>query len=556
MSSERVRVFTPPNNILKEESKKQEPQFISILLKDADCLSDCFSSGFGCDEYGRSHFLIDNCAKIFDAIQWNFEKYSTILSKNSINEYFKVNNVDTEDKVIVTRVFEHCLSLDVPSADYAVLKNSIHGKYIQCLAIHLLRDKIEDLTNAQTGQDERVKELQEVLLSLDNASPDSYVKSFTMAEANELAMKNIESRRDNPEKFSGIMTGMKGLDDLLYGFEPGSYAVIAGMVNGGKTTLMLNVAYKIAKNGYNVVYITIEKDAVPIAQRIICLNGLIDFNRIRRGGKGEGGLNEFWINRIRESRDEIDNKINPQLTIVQATHGVSLSNLLAQVEKVRKKSKVDVVVLDYLGVVGHENLYPNRPDLNLGMTSLRFQGYGKRHKIACVTGVQITNEGTKELKKIMAKNKDKPENKEAVIPGTEVLGGSQKVIADADTGISIILNDDNPPTKATIGILKGRDVARGTSAEMDFDGNTGSISDPIYLPGQIVAVDQLLYSEELDIDEIKSAEALFEKLTALNEPQGNKPVQVSSKRVEPIVSPTSSVKVEVSTQDISGIFDE
>ena len=40
-----------------------------------------------------------------------------------------------------------------------------------------------------------------------------------------------------------------------------SYTIITDFINGYMTTLMFNMAFNMAKDGYSVVYVTMEKEA-------------------------------------------------------------------------------------------------------------------------------------------------------------------------------------------------------------------------------------------------------------------------------------------------------
>lgn len=488
--------------------KNQEPKFMKFLLLDKENLEEAFSIGFD-ENVNKNPFFIKNLKQLFIIVCEHYKKYKSLLTEDAISHYCQANSLDSEAKILLVRTYEKCLKVETTEDEFDFLKHCVHERHIQEYVLEILSSTSLELGSATNNQIDIVKLAQQKFLALDNLESDSYIKSYSIGDAADLAWEDITKRREEPDSYRGIMTGMSGLDELTLGIEPGSYTVFAGIVNGGKTTLMLNVAFKAALLGSNVVYITIEKDAVPITQRIISLHGLVDYNRIKRGGKSSKGLSDEWLERLRESKDDVKKLLDKTMHIVQATHGVKMTALLAEVDKIRKNHKVDLVVLDYLGVVGHERLHPGRPDLDLGLSSQMFQGYGKRNKIACATGTQITNEATKELRKIIFKLKDdKSKDGGEITLGTETLGGSQKVIADADTGIFVLLNGDSPPTQAYLGILKGRDVAANRGSWMDFDGNTANISDPSYDPGEIVTAANLSYNSELKIEDCEGLEEI------------------------------------------------
>lgn len=70
----------------------------------------------------------------------------------------------------------------------------------------------------------------------------------------------------------GIKTYIPELDQLIGFIEPGTITVIAGAPAQGKTTLALNMAYKAAKQGVNIVYISLEVSERDILYNLISLH--------------------------------------------------------------------------------------------------------------------------------------------------------------------------------------------------------------------------------------------------------------------------------------------
>ena len=61
------------------------------------------------------------------------------------------------------------------------------------------------------------------------------------------------------EKSTGMITGIKSIDDKIGGMRPGTVTTIAGFTSQYKSTFALNIAHLNSYNlGYNVVYITLE----------------------------------------------------------------------------------------------------------------------------------------------------------------------------------------------------------------------------------------------------------------------------------------------------------
>jgi len=307
------------------------------------------------------------------------------------------------------------------------------------------------------------------------------------------------------------------------------------MINGGKTTLMFNIAFNMARSGKNVVYVSMEKEAVPLIVRLLSLHALVDYNRIKRGGKGERGLPDHMYERLKEAHQDLNDNIKPNLDFIQVPQGTKLSKIIAEIEKIKMHKKVDVLVVDYLGVIGFETSHPTRPDLDLAEVSLRLQAYGRINKMVTLTALQLKTPSSKEIR-----NKAKKEASEVEI-NTEDLSGSQRVIADADNGIGVWLNAEKPATKMFGFITKARDdESRGTIV-MDFDGRIGRVSDPELESGQVGDVDHLLYTKKLTPTELEESYELFENKDDISgAPSSDEPPERAKMPEEPKPEPPPS----------------
>lgn len=70
----------------------------------------------------------------------------------------------------------------------------------------------------------------------------------------------------------GVKTYIPEIDQLIGSIEPGTITVIAGYTAHGKTTLALNMAYKAAKSGTNVAYISLEVPERDVLYNLISLH--------------------------------------------------------------------------------------------------------------------------------------------------------------------------------------------------------------------------------------------------------------------------------------------
>ena len=505
--SERIK-----NEALKRQASQEEPRFLSLILKDKDLLMDSMASGFKSGDEG--HFWHNESKFLFGVVKSYYEKHAAILTRTAMESvmngmsHIGSKELNEEDRATARMLWDKVYHTEVDPEDYKLLKTNINNRYVQWQAYKIINEQLEELVKSTNNQDELVKKIQDSFTKIDNMNPDPYSLAMDIDEGITKSVEYIEDRRENPENLPTVLTGLSPIDEIYHGFEYGTYTIISGMINGGKTTLMFNIGFNMARAGYNVVYVSLEKKAVHLYTRLLCLHALVDYNRIKVGGKTEKGLNDETYHHLKEAAVDILEKIKPNFDVIQAAQGTTLSKLLGEVEKIKNRKKIDVLIVDYLGVIGNETNHPSRPDLDDAKTSSRLQAYGRINNFVTISAVQLKTSSSKEIRNKSKKATDS-EGDADVSVHTEDLAGSKMIIADADNGLSAVLNNDSPPTKMFVFGTKARDDEAQRTMTLDFDGRLGRVSAPVFQPGQASDVDDLLYNSDLTEEDLGAEDAIY-----------------------------------------------
>jgi len=67
----------------------------------------------------------------------------------------------------------------------------------------------------------------------------------------------------------GVKSGYNSIDDLTKGFKPGDLTILAGQPSHGKTVVGNNIAYRVAKEGVPVLFVSLEMTQARIDARIL-----------------------------------------------------------------------------------------------------------------------------------------------------------------------------------------------------------------------------------------------------------------------------------------------
>lgn len=153
---------------------------------------------------------------------------------------------------------------------------------------------------------------------------------------------------DAKEKYRGISTGFKALDNILSGLQPSDLVILAARPSMGKTALALNVAQNVAQKGYSVGVISLEMSKEQLVERMFCSLLSVDSWKMRTGK-----LTDEDFGRIGGVMDEM----NSMKIYIDDSIGNSISELKAKARRLKMENGLDFLVIDYLQLMTGSKAY-------------------------------------------------------------------------------------------------------------------------------------------------------------------------------------------------------
>jgi replicative DNA helicase len=127
----------------------------------------------------------------------------------------------------------------------------------------------------------------------------------------------------------GIRTGINALDNKIMGLKNSCLYIIAARPGMGKTALGLTIALNTALSGKNVLFMSLEMPLIQLQQRILL--------------------------RVKEY-----DKLNNLPLYIDDSAGLTISDITAKARSHKRKHKLDVLFIDYLGLIASENKSMNK----------------------------------------------------------------------------------------------------------------------------------------------------------------------------------------------------
>lgn len=263
-------------------------------------------------------------------------------------------------------------------------------------------------------------------------------------------------RRNSGIDLIGLSTGYDKLDKVIDGIRKGHFWVIGGYTNFGKTSMALNLASNLIKQGKRVVYYSLEMTAIDTISRLLGIMGEENGLTIIKGFSSKK-------EEVEENKKKI---IDSNFTI--HTGKFDLSEIMLSMYEENVINHVDVFIVDYLQnikVKGAKSEYEN-----ITNASVDLQLTAQRLEVPIIALSQISNDGAR------------------VGDGQVVMSfkGSGAIASSADLAIEINIGEESisawrekvnnkQPVCMKWSIKKNRHGSVGFIL-VDFDGSTGIFS--------------------------------------------------------------------------------
>jgi replicative DNA helicase len=198
---------------------------------------------------------------------------------------------------------------------------------------------------------------------------------------------DIDKTYKTKKLITGVPSGFERLDLFTSGFQPSEFIVIGARPSIGKTALALNMAaYMAIHKKIPLGFFTLEMSDLALTKRIISSESMVDAKNIR-----SGYLKPSEFTRILDA----SGKIYEAPFFIVDMPNMKLLDLRAQARRMRAQQKVEIIFIDYLGLIGSENYNLPRYE-QISEISRSLKGLARELKIPVVVLCQLTREAEKE----------------------------------------------------------------------------------------------------------------------------------------------------------------
>ena len=270
----------------------------------------------------------------------------------------------------------------VPSAEHAVYyaeKVRDHARRREMIraSSELLRLAYDQ----QTPLDDLHSKADQLLNGIDATTSSDPIT----AEAALLQAVEALDRRARGDAPPALTTGLSDLDRMLGGMRPGELIILAARPGMGKTALALGIADHVTTIGKTTLFVSLEMSARELIERVCSARSGVDGSQIRDGK---------LLDDERRSFDTSAAKVSRLPLWIDSPNSITAFDIVSNARRMRRKHGLELLIVDYLGLVTAENPKDPRHE-QVAKTTRRAKQIARELGIPIILICQLNRESEK-----------------------------------------------------------------------------------------------------------------------------------------------------------------
>ena len=250
------------------------------------------------------------------------------------------------------------------------------------------------------------------------------------------------------------------LNKLIGGWRDSGFYLVGGRPGQGKTTVLLQAAWDLARQGKKVLFVSLEMPVLQLQHRILSQTLSIDVtniadNKLDYEVMSSDGSTAWACDIVRDAQVLLNDNL-----LMVSPEGVTPMSLRALIRRQQRVSGLDAVFVDYLQISDDDEKHSIRSD-QVRSISGKYKKIARKFDLPLITAVQLNREVESRVKGS---------------PRLTDISESDKPGMDADVAIMIhreFQEGDNPDGQGTdlyLKIVKNRHGATGSARFIAQDG--------------------------------------------------------------------------------------
>ena len=322
-------------------SLEAEQAVLGSLIIDPKCIADVVT------QIKPEYFYIPQHREIYIAVTTMYE-LNQIIDFVSLLEKLKKSGTydETGGKAYLAQLAQTVPSSANVLTYVAIVREKYYARALMNAAHTIIKDINENVKDSGTLLDSAEQQIYEIRAGREVSGLTS-IKQIIETETFDrlVKMSDPETKAD----YVGIPSGISALDKVITGLNKSDLIILGARPGMGKTSFALNIARNVAVNaGKTVCFFSLEMTRDQLAQRLLSSEAGIKSEKMRTG---ELDADE-WT-RIAQAGDNL----SKTSLYFDESSNITVPEMKA---KLRRMKKVDLVIIDYLGLMHSAKNTDNR----------------------------------------------------------------------------------------------------------------------------------------------------------------------------------------------------
>jgi replicative DNA helicase len=421
---------------MNESILKKEKQFIHLLLKNKDLMSDYIESSLSPECFHLEH------QNILRGIEDAYDK-DVLLTRRSYAHFIQQLKSPRE-RISEETAFNSCLASVARVDDFPLLANSIFEAFLLRRTgeeVHSFEDNIKN-RGVMPAFKGLVDNLQNLSLDSESSKGKSVYDEIGFLSKEHFVYKE-KIRSGEIKTPPRVLCGIKEIDETMgTGLAPGTMTLVCADVGGFKSMMMMNLALNVWENGYNVLFIPIEMAKEQVFERIWSRQSGVLQEKIQKAEYDDEEKAKIDV-AIRKF-DESESKFY----VMQMTGDTTVSVIDRQVKKYYDIFKPTLVVVDYIDNLETDKA-KDRHDLEISDMLQKLRTMGRDLGFGVLSGAQIGRDALKRIRNAGSR-------KEGTAVNSEDIRGAHSFAMDSDYILAQVPNTAQPESLLDIFVVKAR----------------------------------------------------------------------------------------------------
>jgi len=250
------------------------------------------------------------------------------------------------------------LARDTPSAANVMAYCALVRDHARRRRLLVASSEIADAASQLPDVDRAIARSRALLDAIDADRPSNGPQELgTLMPA---VIQDLDDRAHRTKSLLGLATGLGDVDKFLDGLCPGRLYVLAGRPGTGKSVFGLQALRAAITAGKRAVLFTLEMPASEVIHRLLASEIPLPLDRLQAARLADTD----WSDLLAAS-----SRLAPQSLYLDDSSQLSIADLQARARRLHRRAPLDLIVVDYLGLMDGEPGSKQNRTLEVGTIS-------------------------------------------------------------------------------------------------------------------------------------------------------------------------------------------